>query len=125
MLGGAGGRKDIVYVRLANNTTRGIPAWMFDEAICASVRSADRPIIDCQALLRLTRLLDSACSESRSAGHERTTSSPQNPVAESQPAAAPSTRSRALKAKHPTRDADQVPPSVAGDAQSGRPQEQP
>jgi hypothetical protein len=43
---------------MPNNTTRGIPAWMFDESICASVRRADRAIIDCQALLRLAQLLD-------------------------------------------------------------------
>jgi hypothetical protein len=49
----------LVYLRMPNNTTRGIPAWMFDESICASVRCADRAIIiDLQALLRLAQLLD-------------------------------------------------------------------
>jgi hypothetical protein len=43
---------------MPNNATRGIPAWMFDEIICASIRCADHPIIDCQALLRLAQLLD-------------------------------------------------------------------
>jgi hypothetical protein len=43
---------------MPNNATRGIPAWMFDEAICASIRCADRPMIDCQALLKLAQLLD-------------------------------------------------------------------
>jgi hypothetical protein len=56
--GSAGRLRDLVYVRMPNNATRGIPAWMFDETICASIRCADRPIIHCQALLRLTQLLD-------------------------------------------------------------------
>jgi hypothetical protein len=53
-----GGLRDLVYIRMSNNATRGIPAWMFDETICASVRCADRPTIDCRALLRLAQLLD-------------------------------------------------------------------
>ena len=58
VFGAGGGLRDLVYVRMPNNTTRGIPGWMFDESICASVRRADRAIIDCQALLRLAQLLD-------------------------------------------------------------------
>jgi hypothetical protein len=58
VFGAGGGLRDLVYVRMPNNTTRGIPGWMFDESICASVRCADRAIIDCQALLRLAQLLD-------------------------------------------------------------------
>ena len=58
VFGSAGGLRDLVYVRMPNNATRGIPAWMFDETICASIRCADRPIVDCQALLRLAQLLD-------------------------------------------------------------------
>ncbi len=30
VFGAAGGERDLVYVRLPNNTTRGVPAWMFD-----------------------------------------------------------------------------------------------
>lgn len=118
-MGSAGGEKDIVYVRLSNHTTRGVPAWMFDEAICAEIRTADRPAIDCQALLRLARLLDSARSQMRSARDELTIS-PKKPVVAAQPATAPSTRRRALKGVHPSRRSDQVPPAVAGDAQSSR-----
>ena len=59
MFGGAGGQRDLIYVRLLNNTTRGVPAWMFDEVICSGVRSAERPTIDGGALLRLAQLLDS------------------------------------------------------------------
>ena len=31
----------LVYVRMPNNATRGIPAWMFDETICARRYCAD------------------------------------------------------------------------------------
>jgi hypothetical protein len=70
VFGSNGGLRDLVYIRMPNNATRGIPAWMFDEAICASIRCADRPTIDCRALLRLAQLLDLQ-AESRSIGrHE-------------------------------------------------------
>ena len=70
VFGAAGGGRDLVYVRLPNNTTRGIPAWMFDEVICAGVRSAERPTIDCAALLKLAQLLDSWKPDVHSASHE-------------------------------------------------------
>ena len=72
VFGAGGGLRDLVYVRMPNNTTRGIPAWMFDESICASVRCANRAIIDFQALLRLAQLLD---LELQSRGIERHESS--------------------------------------------------
>src|SRR5271165_1223548 len=72
VFGAGGGLRDLVYARMPNNTTRGIPAWMFDESICASVRCADRAIIDFQALLRLAQLLD---LELQSRGIERHESS--------------------------------------------------
>ena len=58
VFGSAGGQRDLMYVRMPNNATRGIPAWMFDEAICGSVRNADSPLINCHALLDLARMLD-------------------------------------------------------------------
>jgi hypothetical protein len=58
VFGAAGGLRDLVYVRMPNNATRGIPAWMFDEAICGSIRNADSPIINCHVLWSLARLLD-------------------------------------------------------------------
>ena len=70
VFGAGGGLRDLVYVRMPNNTTRGIPAWMFDESICASVRCADRAIIDFQALLRLAQLLDLQVESRRIGGHE-------------------------------------------------------
>ena len=70
VFGSAGGLRDLVYVRMPNNATRGIPAWMFDETICASIRCADRPIIDCQALLRLAQLLDLQVKSRGTGRHE-------------------------------------------------------
>ena len=87
VLGAAGGERDLIYVRLPNRTTRGVPAWMFDEAICTRVRCAERPMVDCRALLSLTHLLDSARPAPRSAGHELPPASPQKA------AAAPAARS--------------------------------
>jgi len=72
VFGGAGGKRDMVYVRLADQTTRGVPAWMFDPAVCEGVRLAEESIIDCEALLRLAQLLDSLEADARSAGHEPT-----------------------------------------------------
>jgi hypothetical protein len=36
--GSAGGERDMVYVRLADQSTRGVPAWMFDPVVCAGVK---------------------------------------------------------------------------------------
>jgi hypothetical protein len=72
VFGAAGGLRDLVYVRMPNKATRGIPAWMFDEAICANIRCSDQPIINCQALLQLAHLLD---RQSESRGIERHESS--------------------------------------------------
>ena len=70
VFGSNGGLRDLVYIRMPNNATRGIPAWMFDEAICASIRCADRPAIDCRALLRLAQLLDLQAESRGIGGHE-------------------------------------------------------
>ena len=70
VFGSAGGLRDLVYVRMPNNATRGIPAWMFDETICASIRCADHPMIDCQALLKLAQLLDLQVESRGSGRHE-------------------------------------------------------
>jgi hypothetical protein len=37
-----------------------IPAWMFDEIICARVRCDERPTVNCRALLSLAHFLESA-----------------------------------------------------------------
>ncbi len=64
VFGGAGGQRDLLYVKLPNSTTRGVPAWMFDEVICSTVRDAEQPVTDCGALLRLAQLLDSVAGRS-------------------------------------------------------------
>jgi hypothetical protein len=56
--GSAGGERDMVYVRLADRSTRGVPAWMFDPEVCSGVRLAEEPLVDCGALLELACLLD-------------------------------------------------------------------
>src|SRR5690606_3941905 len=57
VFGAAGGKRDLIYIRLADKSSKGVPAWMFDPAICAGVRLADDPVIDCGALWRLADLL--------------------------------------------------------------------
>lgn len=32
----------MVYVRLADRSTRGVPAWMFDPAVCSGVKRLER-----------------------------------------------------------------------------------
>ena len=76
VFGAGGGLRDLVYVRIPNNTTRGIPGWMFDESICASVRCADRAIIDFKALLRLAQLLDLELQRRGIERHESSVSRP-------------------------------------------------
>ncbi len=63
VFGGAGGQRDIIYVRLPNNRTRGIPAWMFDAVICSGVRTEEQPTICVRALLSLSQLLDSVLED--------------------------------------------------------------
>ena len=66
---------------MPNQTTRGIPAWMFDEAVCARVQTADQPIIDGNALLRLAQLLDRQCQSGGIGEHESTTTLHSNSAA--------------------------------------------
>ena len=118
VLGAAGGQRDQVYVQLPDRTTRGIPAWMFDELICAGVRPAEQPIIDSQALLRLADLLDLARADRRSAGHEPTialsenTASAPSESSTSAPAIGPSKSRRVPPECQP----EQVPVPVEGTA---------
>ncbi len=41
-----------------------MPQWLFDRAICCGVRQAERPMVDCAALLRLKALLCAASAAS-------------------------------------------------------------
>jgi len=58
VLGGAGGKRDVVYVMLPDRTTRSVPGWIFEEVICLTVRLAQRPTMEGGVLLRLAHLLD-------------------------------------------------------------------
>jgi hypothetical protein len=60
----------MVYIRLADKSSKGVPAWMFDPAICAVIRLTDKPLIDCYALTRLAQLLDSMSSDAPTGEHE-------------------------------------------------------
>ena len=70
VLGGAGGKRDLVYVILPDRTTRGVPGWMFDEVIASTVRLAQRPTIEMGALLRLAHLLDAFLEDQRTRDDE-------------------------------------------------------
>lgn len=120
VFGAASGERDLVYVKLPNNTTRGVPAWMFDEGICASVRPAEWPMIDCGALLRLAHLLDSVKSERHSAGHESDikTSLPSNPTPPRSIPVAAGVDNASGQQMRSERSSDEVPATVAGTASS-------
>ena len=132
VLGAAGGERDLIYVRLPNRTTRGVPAWMFDETICARVRCTERPMVDCRALLSLTHLLDSARPAPRSAGNERPPASPHKAAVASaaRPPKAASAGSRRSPGKPPQQATAPVLAPAAATAPSRRapgktPQRQP
>ena len=63
----------MIYVRLPDKSTKGVPAWMFDPGVCAGVRLEEMPVIDCRALVALSRLLDRRGTEGRSVPHDQTT----------------------------------------------------
>ena len=73
VFGAAGGKRDLVYIRLADKSSKGIPAWMFDPGVCAGVRLCDEPSIDCDALSRLAHLLDSTAPDAPNEGYEPAT----------------------------------------------------
>ena len=76
--GSAGGERDMVYVRLADRSTRGVPAWMFDPAVCSTVRVAETPLIGCGALADLAALLARHQEIVRNGGHEVPQTKPSN-----------------------------------------------
>jgi hypothetical protein len=110
VFGAAGGLRDIVYIRLPNKTTRGIPGWMFDEVVCASVRSADRATIDCHALLRLSQLLDFQSERRRAAENESATLHSESACFTSQPPSSLATKRQSPK----PRDTNGNPGKVSG-----------
>lgn len=68
-------RSDMLVTQLPDGTRRGIPAWMFDEVICATVRESSEPIVDTNSLLELIKLLELNGMEIRIARDERTSES--------------------------------------------------
>jgi len=76
IIGGVGGLRDEIHVRLPNNTTRGIPAWMFDEVLCSAIRIEQDPFVDPAALIDLMRLLEVS---QLGVGNQGDESNPQNP----------------------------------------------
>jgi len=53
-----GVRSDMLVVRQPDGTRRGIPAWMFDEEVCAAVCDLPRPIVHFASLLETVDLLE-------------------------------------------------------------------
>jgi hypothetical protein len=53
-----GERSDMLVARLPDGTRRGIPAWMFDEGVCAAVRNSSHPIVHVDSLLEIIDLLE-------------------------------------------------------------------
>ena len=53
-----GARSDMFVARLPDNSRRGIPAWMFDVEVCASVRELPHPVIHSAALLEIMDMLE-------------------------------------------------------------------
>jgi hypothetical protein len=76
--GSAGGKRDMVYVRLVDRSTRGVPAWMFDPVVCSGVKAADEPLIECAALVELSGLLAQHGANARTGGHGSTRKEPCN-----------------------------------------------
>ena len=93
---------------------------MFDEVICAGIRSGEHPVVDYSALLRLAHLLDSARPKVRSAEHEPA-NNPQKNAAAPGPGSAIHAASgqRQLKQTVARANPDQVPPPDARLASGG------
>ena len=109
VFGGAGGQRDVIYVKLPNNTTRGVPAWMFDEVICAAVRTAEHPTVDGGALLRLAQLLDSVQGSARTGDDENQSHSQTQSISASAAVAAGSAVGiSGTKTPHPGHQSGQV-----------------
>ncbi len=63
---------------LPDGFRRGIPAWMFDETVCRTVRLTDRPVADTASLLELMDLLDQNGLKTSSVGDEDKSQSKEN-----------------------------------------------
>ena len=65
-----GERSDMLVTRLPDGMRRGIPAWMFDEEVCATVRNSPHPIVQVASLLEIIDLLELNGLEIRSVHDE-------------------------------------------------------
>jgi hypothetical protein len=92
---------------------------MFDEVICAGVRRADHPTVDCRALIKVAELLDSARGQRRTPGNENFIAAPKEidclsprlPIE-------PSVRKRKSQRKSPARKPSEVRSAFARIARS-------
>ena len=48
----------MLVARLPDGSRRGIPAWMFDPAVCNEVGKLSRPVVETRALLEIAHLLE-------------------------------------------------------------------
>ena len=65
-------RSDMLVAQIPDNTRPGIPAWMFDEEICSSVRNLLHAVVEVPSLLEIVKLLEMNGREIRSARDECT-----------------------------------------------------
>jgi hypothetical protein len=70
-----GARSDMLVVQLPDGARRGVPAWMFEEEICAAVRHSPHPMVEVTALIEIVKVLELNGRELRSARDECTSPS--------------------------------------------------
>jgi hypothetical protein len=125
-LGGAaleiiGERSDMLVARLPDGSRRGIPSWMFDETVCASVREIDHPMVDAGSLLGLTDLLERNGVRIRSVRDEDTRRSKEKTGTNAAQPAITSVRNRRNRATNTGRQKGRVRRAAARTAgSSGR-----
>jgi len=111
----AGKQGNQVLIRLPDDTKCGVPEWMFDEAVCAAMRTAEQPLIASRALLKLAVLLDSQQQVVRSAAHEPITDvSPTGGSSQTEPSTTPASGRSDPSGAHSILDPPQVPKPAGG-----------
>lgn len=65
-------RSDMLVAQIPDSLRRGIPAWMFDQEICGSVRDLPQAVVEISSLLEIAKLLEMNGWEIRSARDECT-----------------------------------------------------
>lgn len=64
-------RSDMLVARLPDGSRRGIPAWMFDPAVCDKVLKVSRPLVEAHTLLEIAHLLELNSQRKLTARDER------------------------------------------------------